>query len=150
MSPFFGKPEGFLSCIHADDAASAVVSALQAPTGVYNVVEDSPLRRRELIDAIAAAEGQPPPLLVPPPLAALGGNLVRALMRSQRVSNWKLKSTTGWHPRYRCAVQGWRVTELASSPPAEAEPASAPPRSGRRDRETLPRSQARQAASRNP
>ena len=46
-----------------DDAASAVVAALDAPSGVYNVADDRPLRRSELASALAEALGTDPLLL---------------------------------------------------------------------------------------
>lgn len=115
VAPLVGRPDGYVSWIHADDAASAVVRALSAPSGVYNIVEDAPLRRRELLNAVAILERRRSPLQVPARLLALGGDTLRALMRSQRVSNWKFKRATGWTPRFRCAVQGWGVTEPAPS-----------------------------------
>lgn len=141
VAPLPGKPEGYVSCVHADDAASAVVSALSAPTGVYNIVEDSPLRRRELLNAIATAEGHSPPIHLPAHLLALGGNLIRAQMRSQRVSNWKFKRATGWAPRYRCAVHGWGLTAPTSNErPAVAESGVVhATHSARRDQETARR-----------
>lgn len=121
VAPLLGKPDGYVSWIHADDAASAVVSALSAPSGVYNISEDAPLRRRELLSAVATLEGRRPPIHLPAHLLALGGDTIRALMRSQRVSNWKFKRATGWTPRYRCAVQGWGVTQLTSERPEVAD-----------------------------
>jgi hypothetical protein len=48
----------FFPSIHADDAAAAVVAALDAPTGTYDVVDDEPLRRGEQRAALAAAVGR--------------------------------------------------------------------------------------------
>ena len=44
--PIFGRPEGFFSMVNHEDAAAAVVAALKAPSGNYNVVDDEPLTRR--------------------------------------------------------------------------------------------------------
>ncbi len=52
-----GKPGAFMSSIHADDAAAAVVAALDAPTGIYNVADDEPLTRRHALDTFAGAFG---------------------------------------------------------------------------------------------
>jgi nucleoside-diphosphate-sugar epimerase len=46
-APMPGHPEAFFSSISHDDAATAVVAALQAGAGTYNAVDDEPLRRRE-------------------------------------------------------------------------------------------------------
>ncbi len=40
-----GGPDRFVSSISHDDAASAVVAALEAPAGIYNATDDSPVRR---------------------------------------------------------------------------------------------------------
>jgi len=101
-----GDPDGYISMVHAEDAATAVASALDAPAGIYNVADDEPLRRRDLTNTIAEIEGVAPPALP----EAMGGEvpaLVEALMRSQRISNRRLKEATGWAPQYRSVLQGW-------------------------------------------
>jgi len=45
--PLPGSPDAFFPSVSHDDAASAVIAALAAPAGVYNVADDEPLRRRE-------------------------------------------------------------------------------------------------------
>ena len=42
-----GKADGYWTMLHADDVAPAVVAALDAPAGIYNVAEDEPMTRRE-------------------------------------------------------------------------------------------------------
>jgi len=106
QSPFAGDPDGYISLLHTEDAASAVVSALDAPAGIYNVVEDEPLRRRDLANTIAEIEGVGPPALAEPTGGKLPG-LVEVLMRSQRISNKRLKKATGWTPNYPSIRQGW-------------------------------------------
>jgi nucleoside-diphosphate-sugar epimerase len=70
--------------ISCDDAARAVVAALDAPAGAYNVVDDVPMTRREIDDAIAAAVGAP--RLLRPPAAALkvANEDVAILLQSNR------------------------------------------------------------------
>ena len=110
IAPIFGAPEAFASCIHADDAATAVAAALRVPSGIYNVSEDRPLRRRELVDTMAARQGSGRPLMLPSWLAAANGALVRVLMRSQRVSSAKFKGVSDWSPRHASAVEGLSVS----------------------------------------
>ena len=100
-------PDGYLSMVHAEDAAAAVASALEAPGGIYNVAEDEPMRRRDLANTIAEIEGVAPPAL-PEAMNGEVSELIEALMRFQRISNKRFKETTGWVPRYRSALQGWR------------------------------------------
>lgn len=113
LASSFGEPDAYASSIHIEDAAAAVLAALNAPSGVYNVVDDEPLTRRQLNEALAAAVGRekitPPPVV----LTKMAGNRVAALARSQRVSNRLFKDATGWHPRYRSVREGWPATVAA-------------------------------------
>lgn len=58
-------PEGFISSISHDDTATAVVAALGIPAGIYNVVDDEPVRRREFFGSLAGALGVAPPKFLP-------------------------------------------------------------------------------------
>ena len=101
-----GRPDGYVSAISHDDAASAVVAALDAPSGIYNVVDDEPLTRRDFHDALARAIGAPPPRFPPSWLWRLFGSVGETLARSQRISNAKFKSVTTWKPVFPSAREG--------------------------------------------
>src|SRR4051794_1685019 len=45
--PLIGTPESYLSSIHMADGGAAVAAAPHVPAGVYNVVDDEPLTKRE-------------------------------------------------------------------------------------------------------
>jgi nucleoside-diphosphate-sugar epimerase len=108
MAPVPGDPNGYVSSIHMEDAATAVIAALDAPSGVYNVVDDEPLTRREYADAFAAAFDLPHLRIAPAGvIRVVGGSGARAVTASQRVSNERFKTTTGWAPAYRSARDGW-------------------------------------------
>ena len=111
--PLLGRPDGYVSMVTQDDAASAVVAALKAPAGVYNVVDDEPLTRRELGDTIASIIGARPPKLPPAWLARFGGSIGETLARSLRLSNRKLRATGLWEPRYSSGLEGWRAASVA-------------------------------------
>jgi nucleoside-diphosphate-sugar epimerase len=103
-----GKPGAFMSSIHADDAAAAVVAALEAPTGIYNVADDEPLTRRAALDTFAAAFGTKKLHLTPTwAIRLVAGSATEALTASQRVSNRKLRTATGWSPTYPSMREGW-------------------------------------------
>ena len=108
LLPIVGDPQRFMSSIHVDDAARAVVAALDAPAGIYNVADDEPLRFADYVAAVVDAFGCPPPRRLPgwlvPLLAGAAGKL---LLRSQRVANKLFTSVTGWAPQYRNAREGW-------------------------------------------
>lgn len=108
MAMTVGPPDAYLSIIELDDAASAVVAALDAPAGIYNVVDDEPLTRREHAAALAAALGRAKPLRLPPAVAAkVGGSKTALLARSQRVRNDRFKAATGWSPASPSAREAW-------------------------------------------
>ena len=113
-----GSPRGYISSIHLDDAATAVVAALAAAPGVYNVGDDEPVTRRAYVDAVGRAVGRKRVFLYPGRLAKLGGKTFDTLTRSHRISNRKFREATGWAPQYPSVREGW--TAVAASPAAEA------------------------------
>ncbi|WP_158896279.1 NAD-dependent epimerase/dehydratase family protein [Amycolatopsis anabasis] len=110
-----GPAGTYLSSIHLADAASAVVAALAAPAGTYNVVDDEPLSKRDYAAALSAAAGKTPWVRGPGRAALLLGDRLTSLTRSLRVSNAKFRSATGWSPRYPSAREGWLATAAALS-----------------------------------
>jgi nucleoside-diphosphate-sugar epimerase len=106
-----GRPHAYQSSIHLADAASAVVAALHAPSGIYNVVDDEPLTKRDYAGAVCAVFGTKPWVDLPGRFARLGGRKSEVLTRSHRVSNAKFKHATGWSPAYPSAREGFRAME---------------------------------------
>jgi nucleoside-diphosphate-sugar epimerase len=120
-APTLGRPEGFISSVSHDDAAAAVVAALAAGAGTYNVVDDEPMRRRAFSDTLAEVLEVASPKLLPAWLAYVTGSLGDVLGRSQRISNRKLRAECGWFPRYPSMREGWRavareLNQAAKSP----------------------------------
>lgn len=107
IGPFPGDPDGFSSWIHRDDLGPAVVSALDAPAGIYNLGDDEPIRRGELHALFAEALGRGRLREVGKWVARLGGAKVEAITRSQRLSNAAFQAATGWAPRVVSAREGW-------------------------------------------
>jgi nucleoside-diphosphate-sugar epimerase len=112
--PLFGRPEAYVSWAAHDDAAAAVVAALGVPAGVYNVV-DEPMRRRELADGLARMLEVRPPRFLPGWATPLGGAVGPTMARSLRISNRKLRETSGWSPRYRTALDGLEAIQRGGS-----------------------------------
>jgi nucleoside-diphosphate-sugar epimerase len=106
-APLPGDPRAFVPSLAQEDAATAVVAALEAPSGIYNVVENDPMRRGEWAASLARAAGVHPPKSLPKWLVPLGGSVLRLLARSQRISNRKFRSVTSWSPRYARASDAW-------------------------------------------
>ena len=116
----FGPRDGYLPAVSVDDCATAVVAALGAPPGVYNVVDDEPLTRTEYATALAEALGVKR-LRFPPAVAArAAGSPGSMLARSQRVSNARFKQATGWAPRYSSFRDGWPAMVAAVQDAAHA------------------------------
>jgi nucleoside-diphosphate-sugar epimerase len=113
-----GPGANYFSSIHVPDAGRAVAAAVNAPAGIYNVCDDEPILFREYLRAVAAAAGAKKPLRLPGFLGrVMFGQVWNYFSRSQRVSNARLKNMTGWEPRIKSAMEGWRMVaaELAGS-----------------------------------
>jgi NAD dependent epimerase/dehydratase family enzyme len=109
-----GSGDAYVSSIHTDDAAAAVAAALDAPAGVYNVVDDEPVTRHEYRDAFAGAFGLKRLHLVPGAvMRAAGGKAAEILLRSQRVTNAAFRGATTWAPRYPSVREGWTAVAAA-------------------------------------
>ena len=93
------EPEGgrWINMVHRDDVATAVVAVLDAerPSGLYNVVDDRPVRQGEFLGHLAQELGRP----LPPEAAASASPRKRGITH-KRVSNGRLKAETGWRPRH--------------------------------------------------
>ncbi|MEO5876346.1 MAG: NAD-dependent epimerase/dehydratase family protein [Streptosporangiaceae bacterium] len=113
-----GKGAGYWSCVHADDVGAAFVAALErAPAGSeYNIVDDTPLRLREFVDALTDAMARPRVGRLPTWLARLvvGEPAIASLTTSYRVGNEAARTELGWVPRFPSVHQGLPqvVTEL--------------------------------------
>jgi nucleoside-diphosphate-sugar epimerase len=110
--PLAGRRTDRLSIIVPDDAAAAAVAALELPSGVYNVVDDEPLTRAEHAVLLGEAVGRTPLRILGRTAARLGGPVVAALARSQRVSNRRLREASSWRPSVpsaRQAYEAWRT-----------------------------------------
>jgi nucleoside-diphosphate-sugar epimerase len=106
-----GDDEAFLSFIWIDDAADAVIAALdeQVPAGTYDVVDDEPLRRREVSAALLQAVGRRRLWRVPSfAVRLMARSLSGVLLPSRRVSNRRFRAASGWAPRVPSAREGWR------------------------------------------
>ncbi|HVA04377.1 MAG TPA: NAD(P)H-binding protein [Acidimicrobiales bacterium] len=108
-------PDRYVSSITTDDAAAAVVAAASAPAGLYNIGDDDPVTCREYFAALAGALGVRPPFIAPAGLAKLGGAMVAAVTRSQRVSNGAFVEATGWRPVQPSVREGWPVVAAAAA-----------------------------------
>lgn len=106
-----GRGANWWSCVHVDDLATAYLAALErAPAGsAYAVVDDEPVRLRELTDLTTDALGRSRVGTAPAALISLilGRTLVASLVTSFRISGERIRRELGWapaRPRFRDAV----------------------------------------------
>lgn len=94
-----GDPAGYLSPITVADSGAAVVAALAAPSGVYNV-SGPPLTRTEWAAELGSAAGAAGPARFYSPLATrMVAKRVEPFLRSQRISSDAFYNATGWRAK---------------------------------------------------
>ena len=106
--PIVGTGAGVWSFIHAVDAASATVAAVErGASGIYNIVDDEPAPVATWLPALAREFGARAPRHVPAWLARLliGEHGVNMMTTARGSSNAKAKRELGWALRYPT----WRV-----------------------------------------
>jgi nucleoside-diphosphate-sugar epimerase len=103
-----GSGTNYFSSIYVPDASRAVLSSLSAPAGVYNVCDDEPIPFRDYVRVVSDAVGAPKPIHLPKFVGkVMFGEVWNYFSRSQRVSNVRLKSATGWAPSMKSVQEGW-------------------------------------------
>jgi nucleoside-diphosphate-sugar epimerase len=110
-NPIVGAGTGNFSFVHVEDAAAAIVAALdRGDPGIYNVADDEPAPLREWLPVYAEALGAKPPRRVPAWLARLvaGSDLAGAALELRGAANAKAKRELGWQPAQPSWRQGFR------------------------------------------
>lgn len=110
-----GPGNAYLSYIWADDAARAIVAALdKAPAGIYDIVDDEPLTRDDFAQVLAQSVGKRRLLRIPNGLMKmLTGAAADMVNRSQRVSNRRFRELTDWKPTVANAREGYALIAKA-------------------------------------
>jgi nucleoside-diphosphate-sugar epimerase len=105
-----GSGDNWWDVVRVEDVARALVDAAErAPAGaVYHVADDEPITFYDFVALTASALGVGPPRRIPAWLARLaaGPDAVRAVVRSARSSNARIKDELGWVPAYPSASVG--------------------------------------------
>jgi nucleoside-diphosphate-sugar epimerase len=116
VSMEIGAPDGYQPLIDVDDAAAAVVAALEAPGGTYNIVDDVPMTRRQIDGAVAALAGRR--RLRRADRLSARTSMAEVFSRSNRVSNHRFRDAAGWRPSSPSAAEGMAKVagELAAAP----------------------------------
>lgn len=92
-----GEPDAWTHLLHGDDAGQALLAALDAPSGVYNVGA-VPVRRGEIVETFARAVGRDHGDFLGPLMRRVAGTRVEPFSRSLRVSSEAFTRATGWSP----------------------------------------------------
>jgi nucleoside-diphosphate-sugar epimerase len=116
--PSLGRGDNYVSQLHTEDAGGAVGLCVRIPGGTYNVSEDEPLIARDNLETLVVALGVKRPRRVPTLLAkAVAGSTVNLLTVSQRISNRRFKSVSGWAPKYPSVATGWPAVVAEANQP---------------------------------
>lgn len=95
-----GSGDHRLNLIHRDDIVSAMLACLRAPSAVgsqiFNVADDAPATRAEVVDWLAAQLGRPAPSFDRVPGARRGGEP----MPDRIIGNARIKHVLDWRPHY--------------------------------------------------
>ena len=104
-----GRGDAELSFVHADDAAAAVLAAVEEGAGgVFHVVDDEPVTTAEFFQTFAELLDAPEPNRVPAWLARLfvGTVTARLLASPMPTTNEKAKRELGWVPEHATYREG--------------------------------------------
>jgi nucleoside-diphosphate-sugar epimerase len=105
-----GRGDYAMNMIHLEDIVAAICAALSAPTevpsGIYNIADDAPSTKAEVLTYLAKALELPIPVFNPEKvserLKRRGGRMPHRL-----VSNAKTKAILGWQPKYPSFREGY-------------------------------------------
>lgn len=112
QGPMIGAASAWRASIHADDAATAVVAALDAPPGAYNVA-DEPITNGEWNAAFTAAFGMRRSHSTPRVVMWAGGRKLSVLGASRRIDSTRFRSATRWEPAFTDATVGLPIVAAA-------------------------------------
>ena len=126
-----GSPWSWTHPVHTEDLGPAVVAALSAPSGVYNVGA-APVRQADLVHGFQIAAGRPVHRMgrrgsgfAGPVARRLAGVRLEPLARSLRVSSEHFTSQTGWTPRRAAFGASWFDAVRPERPMSDTVPAPA-------------------------
>jgi nucleoside-diphosphate-sugar epimerase len=111
---FPGDGGHWVNLLHRDDAAGAIRAGLAAPSvisgGIYNVADDEPVRKRELLAWLAGKLGQDATALRFDSTQSSRSSHRRnaeGKVPDRRIINSRLKDTLGWVPLCRSYREGY-------------------------------------------
>ena len=109
--PLVSGGRSVFSFTHVEDAATAMLAALDRPAGgVLNIVDDAPTPIADWLPALAALVGALKPRRLPEAIVrlAIGGWGLAFLTRLRGADNARARETLNWRPRYSSWRQGFQ------------------------------------------
>jgi len=111
LRPYYGGPRTQQSWLHEEDAAAAVLAAVEKGQSgeLYGVADERPAGNREVLDHFAWQVARRPPISFPRaglPLSPVREAQALVLERSSVVDPQAFRTATGWRPRYPTYVEG--------------------------------------------
>ena len=109
LLPTLSGMQGVTSFIHAADAASATLAALEhgRPGEIYNIVDDEPVNANKFIAALASAIGASQPFSIPLWLMRWVAPFMAATLSARLpVSNAKAKRELEWVLEFPSSREG--------------------------------------------
>lgn len=101
-----GRGDHRLNLIHREDAVAAIFAAFAAPVRaggeIFNVTDDRPVPKAELVDWLARELGLPAPRFTG---MAVPGR--RAVPLDRVIDNGRIKRVLGWRPQYPTFREGY-------------------------------------------
>lgn len=113
VSVMSGDGAVFLNMVHLDDICSAIWAALEASphraNRIYNVVDDLPSTKGDIVNWMAQQLHRPPPNFLSKAPQGISRRRVRldGRMPDRRVSNRRIKTELQWHLRYPDFKRGY-------------------------------------------
>ncbi|HEY0269963.1 MAG TPA: SDR family NAD(P)-dependent oxidoreductase, partial [Sphingomonas sp.] len=93
-------PGQVFSRIHVDDIVGAVIAALDAPPGAYNIADDRPASQNAVIEEACRLLRLPVPPLQSLDAAGLSAAARGFYAENRRVASGKARRLLGWTPRF--------------------------------------------------
>jgi nucleoside-diphosphate-sugar epimerase len=112
LFPIIGRGEYYWHLIHVDDAAGAVVKAVdshrECADMIFNICDDVPVLFSTYLEYVAERLKANQPFRIPEWMARLmlGASTVAALKISLRCRSERFRSATGWEPEYLSYCDG--------------------------------------------
>jgi nucleoside-diphosphate-sugar epimerase len=107
-------PNQIFSRVHVDDIVTGVIAGFDAPSGAYNLADDTPCSQNAVMEHAARLLDVAPPPFVS--LEALTPQARAFYAENRRVANGKAKRVLGWVPAYPDFVAGLGALRAMNSP----------------------------------